>query len=61
MLRCMRSAALQNNASVDSFLTVVETETEIALREHPAFECVEDFDVFSPTKRGEHEPTTHPS
>ncbi len=53
----MDSATLQNDPSVESFFNVVETET-LALFEHLSFEFLEEFDVFAPTRRGEHESTS---
>jgi hypothetical protein len=54
----MSSATLQDDPSVESFLSVAETET-LALFEHLSFELPEEFDVFAPAETGrtrEHEP-----
>ncbi len=41
---------LQEEASVESFFNVVETET-LALFEHLEFDFLEEFDVFTPSRR----------
>jgi hypothetical protein len=52
------SKALQNVASVNEFLNAAAIET-VPLFEHLDFEFLLEYDVFAPSKRGEHEFTNH--
>jgi hypothetical protein len=54
----MELVTLQDHPSVESFFTIVETET-FALFEHLSFEFLDEFDVFAPPQTGrtrDHEP-----
>jgi len=48
------ASILQEETSIDEFFNVMATET-LALFEHLEFDFLEEFDVFAPARRGEHE------
>jgi len=52
------ASILQEETSIDEFFNVMATET-LALFEHLEFDFLEEFDVFAPARRGEHEIITH--
>jgi len=57
--RIITSASIpQEETSIDEFFNVMATET-LALFEHLEFDFLEEFDVFAPARRGEHEIITH--